>query len=183
MRRGTIAPTGQERTFPNTDIIVSKTDLQGRITYANDVFLDIARYKRSEVIGQPHSLLRHPDMPGGVFHLMWETISSGKEIFAYINNLASDGAHYWVLAHVTPTVDKSGKIIGYHSNRRSPDRHQIEQIKPIYERMRAEEAKHSNKREAAAASAAMLAAELEEAVQTYEQFIWGIISGDRTVAA
>jgi PAS domain S-box-containing protein len=112
-------PTGRERTFDDEEIIVSKTDLSGRITYANDVFLRISGYTEAEVIGQPHSLIRHPDMPRSVFNLLWKTIGAGQEIFAYVVNMAKNGDHYWVLAHVTPTFGPAGDIIGFHSNRRT----------------------------------------------------------------
>ena len=95
-------PTGRERTFGPDELIVSKTDLKGRMTYANDVFLRISGYDLDELIGQPHSLIRHPEMPRGLFRLLWQRISTGHEVFAFINNLAKTGDHYWVLAHVTP---------------------------------------------------------------------------------
>ncbi len=177
MRKSAVAPTGQERTFAAEDIIVSKTDLQGRLTYANEVFLDVSKYRRSELIGQPHSIVRHPDMPRGLFHLLWETISAGDEVFAYIDNLAADGASYWVLAHVTPTFDRTGRVIGYHSNRRLPERGPIDRIREVYARMRAVESRYTNSREAAAASAAMVRDELAEAGQSYERFVWQLISG------
>ncbi|MFC7575365.1 PAS domain-containing protein [Klenkia terrae] len=118
--RTAVRPTGVERSFGADELIVSKTDRRGVITYANDVFLRVGAYSLDEVIGQPHNLIRHPEMPRAVFHLLWDTISRGHELFAYINNLAADGAHYWVLAHVTPSVDERGTIVGYHSNRRRP---------------------------------------------------------------
>ncbi|HMO11052.1 MAG TPA: PAS domain-containing protein, partial [Actinotalea sp.] len=117
MRPSSVMPTGVERTFGADEIIVSKTDPKGRITYANQVFLRVSGYREDEVVGQPHSIVRHPDMPRAVFALLWETIQAGREIFAYINNLAADGAHYWVFAHVT-TSRAGGALVGYHSNRR-----------------------------------------------------------------
>ena len=97
--------TGVERFFDKDEIIVSKTDLKGRMTYCNDVFLRIAGYTEQELLGQPHSIIRHPDMPRCVFKLLWDTIGAGKEIFAYVINRAKNGDHYWVLAHVTPSRD------------------------------------------------------------------------------
>src|SRR5262245_21896843 len=116
MRPPHIQPTGQERFFGADEIIVSKTDLRGHLTYANDVFLRVSAFAEDEVVGKPHNLIRHPDMPRCVFKLLWETISGGDELFAYIVNLAQDGAHYWVLAHVTPSVGLDGRVVGYHSN-------------------------------------------------------------------
>lgn len=113
------------------ELIVSKTDLKGRITYANDVFLRVANLAPREALGAPHSLIRHPDMPRCVFKLLWDTIESGEEIFAYVINLAGNGDHYWVFAHVTPSFDASGRMVGYHSNRRRPSAEQIAKIVPI----------------------------------------------------
>jgi len=83
-----IAPTGMERRFEEDEIIVSKTDLKGRITYANQVFLRVAGYSEKEVLGQPHNLIRHPDMPRCVFKLLWDTLEAKREIFAYVLNMA-----------------------------------------------------------------------------------------------
>lgn len=134
-----VRPTGVERTFADDEIIVTKTDPQGRITYANEVFLRMSALTEAEALGAPHSLIRHPDMPRGVFRLLWQTISQGQEMFAYVVNLAADGAHYWVFAHVTPTFDRSGRILGYHSNRRVPDRGGVAAVQDMYRRLRAVE--------------------------------------------
>jgi PAS domain S-box-containing protein len=117
-----IRPTGIENILGEEELIVSKTDLKGRITYANDVFIRMAKYSWKELVGAPHSLVRHPQMPRCVFKLLWDTLQAKQEIFAYVVNLAKDGSHYWVFAHVTPTLDDDGNIVGYHSNRRKPDR-------------------------------------------------------------
>ena len=170
-----VKPTGQERTFGMEEIIVSKTDAKGVITYANDVFLRLARYDEGEVIGQPHNLIRHPQMPRGVFHLLWHTISSGQEIFAYIDNLAADGANYWVLAHVTPTKDAHGRLTGYHSNRRCPERSAVTHVRDVYARMLAHEERHGGGRDAAASSAQLLLDELNEGGRSYEDFVWDLI--------
>ena len=88
----TDAPAGEEVRFGLEDIIVSKTDAKGRITYVNRVFLDVSGYTRNELLGQPHSIIRHPDMPAGVFKLLWDTIQGGHEIFAYVKNSAKVAA-------------------------------------------------------------------------------------------
>lgn len=162
------------RTFGREEVIVSKTDLKGRLTYANDVFLRVSAYEEEELLGQPHSIIRHPEMPRGLFHLLWEIIQGGGEAFAYINNLAKDGVNYWVLAHVTPTWDRSGAIVGYHSNRRSPARAAITRVEPLYAQMRAAEAGHSRATEAAAASRQVLEEQL--AGRSYEELVWGLIT-------
>ncbi|MEQ1630925.1 MAG: PAS domain-containing protein [Planctomycetota bacterium] len=169
-----ITPSGREITFGDEEIIVSKTDLKGRITYANDVFLKVAGYRASEVIGQPHSMIRHPDMPRSVFQLLWDTIQRGDEIFAYVVNLAKNGDHYWVFAHVTPTFDHRGEIIGYHSNRRSPDRAAVQRIQPIYAQLLREEQRHESKRDGIAAATRELVTMLEKASMSYGEFAFRV---------
>lgn len=167
--------TGVERFFDDNDIIVSKTDLKGRITYANHVFLDVAGYTEKEVMGQPHSIIRHPDMPRCVFKLLWDTIQAGSEIFAYVINRAKNGDHYWVLAHVTPSYDGDGNIVGYHSNRRVPDRSVVtEHIVPLYAALLAEENKHTNRKDGMHAGFAMVAGLLEEHGVPYDEFVAGL---------
>ncbi|MBK7875891.1 MAG: PAS domain-containing protein [Planctomycetes bacterium] len=169
-----VHPTGVERTFGEEEIIVSKTDLKGRITYANDVFLRIAGYRASEVIGQPHSMIRHPDMPRCVFQLLWDTIQRGDEIFAYVVNLAKNGEHYWVFAHVTPTFDASGRVVGYHSNRRSPDRGAVKRVEALYAKLLAEERRHSDRKEGVQAATRMLTGVLEESGMSYGEFAFRV---------
>ena len=124
--------TGNEVFFKETDVIVSKTDVKGLITYANETFLNISGFREDQLIGAPHSILRHPHMPRCVFKFLWDNIGTGEEVFAYVLNRAKNGDHYWVFAHVTATRDANGTIIGYHSNRRVPERKAIETIAPIY---------------------------------------------------
>ncbi|MEQ8710487.1 MAG: PAS domain-containing protein [Rhodospirillales bacterium] len=164
--------SGNERFFDKDDIIVSKTDLKGRLTYANDIFLSIADYKEAEVLGQPHSLIRNPDMPRAVFKLLWDRISSGREIFAYVVNRTKFGDYYWVLAHVTPSRDSKGEINGYHSNRRVPDRQIIQDtIIPMYGKMRRLEDDTANRKDGMAASAKLLEDFLKNRNQSYDEFI------------
>ncbi|MGQ7294901.1 PAS domain-containing protein [Quadrisphaera sp. KR29] len=167
-------PSGVERTLGPDELIVSKTDLQGRITYANESFLRIGAFTESQVIGQPHNIIRHPEMPRAVFKLLWDTVQARQELFAYVVNLAADGAHYWVLAHVTPSFDASGAVVGYHSNRRSPHPQALAAIKPLYARVLAEESKHSGARAATAAGAALLAQEVSSAHGSYDEFVWSL---------
>jgi PAS domain S-box-containing protein len=138
--------TGVERTFSEDEIIVSKTDAIGRMTYVNDVFMKISGYAEDELLGQPHSMIRNPEMPRCVFKLLWDTIETGKEIFAYVNNRAKCGDNYWVFAHVTPTFDANHKIIGYHSSRRVPKRSAIETVKPVYTQLLAIEEQSADRK-------------------------------------
>jgi len=174
VRRTTITPTGVEKTFRPDEIIVSKTDPQGRLTYVNRLFVEISGYDEADLIGQPHSVIRHPDMPRSVFRLLWDRISSGQEIFAYVMNLSADGGHYWVLAHVTPTFDGSGRIVGYHSNRRTADAEAVRRISELYARLRVAERGHDSARTAADAGMVLLEQELAAAESDYDQFVWAL---------
>ncbi|TWH03926.1 PAS domain S-box-containing protein [Nocardioides sp. J9] len=174
MARRTITPTGVEKTFHPDQIIVSKTDLQGRLTYVNDLFVEISGYDEAELVGQPHNVIRHPSMPRGVFRLLWERISSGEEIFAYVVNLSADGSHYWVLAHVTPTFDTAGAVVGYHSNRRTASPEAITQVTALYRRLLDEEARHASAREAVEAGKQALERELEAAGASYDEWVWAL---------
>jgi PAS domain S-box-containing protein len=172
--RTAVAPTGVEKTFRPDQIIVSKTDPQGRLTYVNGLFVEISGYAEHELIGQPHNVIRHPDMPRSVFRLLWERIASGEELFAYVVNLSADGGHYWVLAHVTPTFGPSGEIVGYHSNRRTASPEALARIQELYAALRAEERRHDHTPTAIAAGQQLLEATLAEAGQTYDEFVWSL---------
>ncbi len=167
-------PSGRVISFGEDEIIVSKTDLKGRITYANDVFVRVSGYTTEELIDAPHSILRHPSMPRCVFKLAWDTIAAGKEIFAYVVNLAKNGDEYWVFAHITPSYDRSGRHVGYHSNRRVPYRDGVERVKPIYAALLAEERKHHDRKLQVAASTALLERTLHDAGVDYDQFVFGL---------
>lgn len=171
-----ITPVNEETLFGKDEIIVSKTDMKGRVTYANDVFCRVAEMTTKDVIGQPHSIIRHPDMPRAVFKLLWDTIQEGKEIFAYVKNMSKTGKYYWVFAHVTPSFDDHGRVIGYHSSRRSPDRAEINAIAPIYQSLVAEENRHANSKTGMAASFALLLQLLKEQGKSYSEFVWALRS-------
>jgi PAS domain S-box-containing protein len=132
-------PTNKEHKFASSDILVSKTDTHGNITYANKRFVDLAGYSQEELMKQPHNIVRHPKMPRIIFKVLWETLKEGKEINAYVVNLSKDGGFYWVFANVTPSYDNKGEVIGYHSTRRVPNEHALKQIKPLYDKLRSAE--------------------------------------------
>lgn len=174
MRVLKVRPTGVERFFAEDDIIVSKTDSRGIITYANDIFQQVSGFKEEELLGQPHNLIRHPDMPQCVFRVLWQTIAEGREIFAYVVNQSKCGDHYWVLAHVTPTFDNSGRVVGYHSNRRVPGRKAIAAIQPIYQALLAEERRANDSEAGIKAATELLVAQLTQAGVDYEQFVFSL---------
>ncbi|MDX2186340.1 MAG: PAS domain-containing protein [Opitutaceae bacterium] len=179
MKSSKTAPTGREQVFGEDEIIVSKTDLRGVITYANDVFQRVSLYSESELLGQPHNLIRHPDMPATVFKLLWDTLQQRQEIFAYVLNLARDGSHYWVFAHVTPSYDPAGRHVGYHSSRRSPFRDALPKVQSLYDQLNAAERAHANKREGIAAGTELLNKALGQAKMTYSQFVFTLSSQTR----
>ncbi|MCC7305129.1 MAG: PAS domain S-box protein [Alphaproteobacteria bacterium] len=170
-----VSLTGVERNFGRDELIVSKTDLKGRITYGNKLFINLAGYSEQELIGAPHSTIRHPDMPRCVFELLWNTLGEGRELFAYVINRSSNGDHYWVFAHVTPNFNESGQITGYHSSRRVADRRVLnEVIIPLYKNLSEEERRHGNAKDGMAKGRAMLNAALKEKGKAYDELIFSL---------
>ncbi|QGU32931.1 PAS domain-containing protein [Thermochromatium tepidum] len=129
-----IVPTQNERQFGADEFIVTKTDLKGRITYANRVFMRMADYSESELLGVQHNIVRHPDMPRGAFKHLWDTIQTGREWFGFVKNMSSNGDYYWVFANVTPDYE-NGRVVGYFSVRRQAPRAAIDFFVPIYAEM------------------------------------------------
>jgi PAS domain S-box-containing protein len=175
MRATSTRPTGAERAIAPGEIIVTKTDPRGVITYANDIFLAISALSEAEAVGRPHNIIRHPDMPRTVFKLLWDTVQDGREIFAYVLNLAADGAHYWVFAHVTVSYGPAGRPIGYHSSRRRPDPRAVAVVRDVYGRLRAAEQRQPSTPAALQAGSDALAAELGG--RTYDEFVWELAGG------
>ena len=177
MVRPSIHPTGLEVSFPDNEIIVSKTDTKGIITYANQLFIDVSGYSEAELLGAPHNLIRHPDMPRCVFKLLWDTLSEGREIFAYVVNLCKNGNHYWVLAHVTPSFGPTGEVVGYHSSRRVPDRDAVSSIIPLYQQLKEVEESYSDWRCGMHAAGEILALQLKELGLEYDEFVFSLATG------
>ncbi|MBU0632012.1 PAS domain-containing protein [bacterium] len=162
-------PNNNEVTFNEDNIIVSKTDTHGKITYCNELFIKMSGYSEMELIDKPHSILRHPDMPRAIFKLLWETIQAKEEINAYVKNLCKDGSFYWVFANVTPSFDEKDNIIGYFSVRRKPKKESIELIKNLYIKLLQLE-----KSSGLEASMKYLQELLKEKGVSYEEFIISI---------
>ncbi len=119
----------------NDDFLVSKTDLKGRITYCNKIFMKVAGYSESELLGKPHNIVRHPDMPRVIFKLLWNRIQNKEEIFAYVKNKTKNGGYYWVYANVTASVNDKGTIIGYYSVRRKVNEQALPVIEDLYAKL------------------------------------------------
>jgi len=140
-----IIPTSNRRNLGPDDFIVSKTDTKGRITYANRIFMDICGFPESDLLNVQHNIIRHPDMPRGVFRFMWDTLKSGDEFLGFAKNLCADGSYYWVFANITPDYDKDGKLQGYYSVRRQPPQSALDVLIPVYKEMLAIENRSSAK--------------------------------------
>ena len=168
-----IEPTQKERVMREDDFLVSKTDLKGKITYGNRTFIEFSGFEEHELLDVQHNIVRHPDMPRGVFKFLWDTIAAKQECFAYVKNMSKDGGYYWVFANVTPSLNAQGQIEGYFSVRRKPRTEAIAVMAPLYEKMLEVERKAGTK-DACDASIALLISVLAEKGVSYETFILSI---------
>jgi aerotaxis receptor len=128
-----------EYLFPKGETLVSTTDLKGRILYCNPTFVEVSGFEKDELLGQPHNMIRHPDMPEEAFRDMWTTIESGIPWSAPVKNRRKDGSFYWVMANVTPLMD-GDKPMGFMSVRTEATREQIKAAEALYQTMREEKA-------------------------------------------
>ncbi|MCZ2090430.1 MAG: PAS domain-containing protein [Burkholderiales bacterium] len=128
----------RERPYPAGRLIISRTDLDGIITHCNEAFVEISGYERDELIGQPQSVLRHPDMPQAAYEDLWRTLRAGNKWHGYIKNLCKDGSHYWVYATAVPNK-RNGQVVGYTSVRREPSRRKIDEAEALYKQLLAKE--------------------------------------------
>jgi aerotaxis receptor len=124
-----------EEYFFEGSAIISQTDLKGIITYANRAFSEVSGYNVKELIGKPHNILRHPDMPKVVFEKMWSTIQSGQAWNGLVKNLRKDGRYYWVDTEMLPVRDNDGNITGYIAARKAASRKDIQENEETYKRM------------------------------------------------
>lgn len=160
-----ITPKNSEKVFAENELLVTKTDLKGVITYANREFMHIVEIDENVLIGAPHNIIRHPDMPKIIFKYLWSYLQKEEEIHAYVKNICADGSYYWVMANVTPSY-LNGKVVGYHSARRKPTVKALDVIKPLYEKLlNAEKSGGIN------ASEKMLNDLLKEKGVQYDEFI------------
>ena len=120
-----------ETPYPDGKLIVSTTNPEGFITHVNRAFVEMSGYREDELIGAPHSILRHPDMPSAAFKDLWDTVKRGEKWQGFVKNLRKDGGYYWVKATVIPNV-RGGEVVGYTSVRRKPSRTKIEECCKLY---------------------------------------------------
>jgi len=169
-KRVTPTPTQQEISLSDDEFIVSKTNGEGKITYINRVFMQTSGYIEAELLEQNHRMIRHPDMPHGLYLHMWNTLKSGEEFIGFLKNLCKNGNHYWVFAHVTPDYDAQNNFRGYYSVRRKPTRQAIATITHLYDAMSQVE-QSSGGRSAASASAQHMLEYITDKEQSYDEFI------------
>ncbi len=131
-------PVNQEVLFDG-GVMITETDTAGIIVYANRKFRDMTGYTKEELIGSPHNINRHPDMPKVAFAKMWETIKRGEMWEGYVKNMRKDGKYYWVIVWIKPKFDENENIVGYIAGRKVPDRNMIKNIEREYKAMREEE--------------------------------------------
>jgi len=140
--------TGKEITKPDPidvevpfdgGVMITETDTAGVITYANRKFRELTGYTKEELIGSPHNINRHPDMPKAAFKGMWETIKSGEYWEGYVKNMTKEGKYYLVVVWIKPKFDENGKIVGYIAGRKIPDRDAMQRALAQYKKMKAQE--------------------------------------------
>jgi aerotaxis receptor len=127
--------TQREFDFPADATLMSSTDTQSHITYANEAFIQVSGFERDEIVGQPHNMVRHPDMPREAFEDMWRTLKEGQSWTALVKNRRKDGDHYWVRANATPVV-RGDRVVGYMSVRTKPTREEVKQAEDTYREFR-----------------------------------------------
>jgi len=151
--------------------IVSKTDPKGIIEYGNDYFVEISGYSETELIGQPHSVIRHSDMPKTVFKLMWDRINKGQNIMAIVKNMAKDGSFYWVVTEFEPKIDPiTNEIISHTAFRKAAPKEAVKTIEPIYAKLLEIEGTGGME-----ASEKYLRGFLEEQDITYDEYINNLV--------
>ena len=159
-------PTGREIKIDKRDMMVSKTDTKGVISYANNAFIRVSGYSKEELIDSPHNILRHPDMPAAIFYLMWKNIKEGKNITAVVKNLAKNGSHYWVITDFDIKWDNAGRVKTYIAFRQSAGKKIVKKIQPVYKKLLEIE-----KEKGIDASTGYLQNMLQEKGITYNEFI------------
>jgi PAS domain S-box-containing protein len=124
-----------ETVVTNIDLIVSKSDAEGNITYVNPIFIKISGYAHGELLGKPHSILRHPDMPKVIFKYLWENLQKNNDVVAYVKNLCKNGNYYWVLATVKTAKNPDGSFRNHMSTRRCITENAKEIISKLYKEL------------------------------------------------
>lgn len=165
-------PSDREVDWNKNKVLLSKTDKSGTILYANEDFIDVSGYDEFELIGQPHNIVRHPDMPKVIFKFLWDSIKSSENIHGIIKNMAKTGRYYWVVIDFKIIADSDGEIVGFFGTRKSvPEPIITKFIEPLYKKLlHIEEASGLN------AAEEYLVGFLEERKKTYMEYIDHLIT-------
>lgn len=167
--------TNHQIFFEDDEIIVSKTDAKGKITYVNDIFIRVSGYSEEQLLGQPHSIIRHPDMPRCIFEYLWQNIKAGEDVSAYVNNRTINGDNYWVFAFVSPSFDENNQITSYHSSRRCAKRETVKNIvAPLYKHLLTAEQSAPTRKQGLKKSTKMLNDFIAKQGVSYNKFILSI---------
>ena len=167
----------KEIVFSKKKFIVSKTDTKGNIFFVNKNFAEVSGYSAEELMGMPHNVLRHPDMPRAIFFLIWNSLKAGREVSGVVKNLAKSGQYYWVIADFSIKFNHQGEIQSFTAFRRAAPLQVIEEIEPMYETMLEIEKKHGIK-----GSLSYLESFLEEKHLSYDEFLEELVQPKGIVA-
>ena len=174
MKRPPIQIINEEIKWDKSQTIVSKTDLFGTILYANKAFVLASEYTAIELMGEPHNIIRHPDMPKVVFKVLWENLKKGENFHAIVKNLTRSGRYYWVITDFTIDKDEKGKITGYTGRRKALPNSVVEKIEPLYKTLL-----NIEKAKSEAASELYFKAYLKEEVgKNYDEFVVDLFEGE-----
>jgi PAS domain-containing protein len=177
----TVTPLNRQRHIATDDLLVTMSDTQGVITYANGPFCQVQACHERDLIRQPHNILRHPDMPAAIFELVWQRLRAGHEVFAYVKNLAHNGEYYWTLSHWMMNGDTAGRPAGYQCCRRSTGTKSIAAIESVYREMRRIERAAATPEVGIAQSRQWLDQLLASRNQNYDQFVLSLAMLDEEV--
>ncbi len=172
-QKATITTTPVEKavTLDNRKYLLSKTDPAGNIEYCNDYFCQITGYTEHELMGQPHSIVRHPDMPSAIFYMMWEHLRQKKNITLILKNMTKKGHFYWIQTEINIKINRaSNEIIGYFAYQKHVPQHVIDTLQPLYAQLSRLEQRHDME-----AAVAYLQNFLQQRGQSYEQYIHEVL--------
>jgi len=170
-------PIDEEIKISSKEFLVSKTDARGKILYANDFFSSVTGYKQSEVVGLPHNIVRHPDMPSCIFFLMWQRIRNGQNVTAVVKNLAKSGKYYWVTTDFEIQRDLISNNVNYIAFRRTASKKAIKEVTPLYSMLLDIEKKHGVE-----ASLVYLQGYLDERHMNFDEYMDSIVKPKGLIA-
>lgn len=165
-------PINRETGWDKSKILMSKTDPYGVIEYANDAFIEVSGYEEHELMGKPHNIIRHPDMPRVIFKVLWDYLKKGRNIHAIVKNMSKSGRYYWVITDFEVNTSDKGQTISYYGRRRAAPPEIVQKhIEPLYEKLLQIEAASGM-----VASEKYLIGFLEDIGKTYNEFVEDIIT-------